>query len=289
MNLKAVIGFVAASLMLATAPSVEASRCSDAPWGWRTPSAVVKSGRGETIWFVARALEVERVRLDQGTIPPARQGETIGVRLRFDVLASWGAPLPRRFGLYVSPVSVSTFDGCSPPFRHVESYDPAGIRPPGTWLLAVVRDDGPGASEGYRLADRHQYRPWSEALALRYALGPPDHRHAAVESSPTLDDLAAALDHPEQVRRDDALWFWLSIRCGRDYLRWRPDDLALPDDENVLLRRMTERFSGYPVNPADEAPLPPQSRYPLAMPRKCTAAESSWVAEQIREFKAAMP
>lgn len=288
MILRKVIGFVAAWLMFAAASSVEA-RCNDAPWGWRTPSAMVKSGRVETIWFAARALEVERVRLDQGTIPPARRGETIGVRLRFDVLASWGGPLPRRFEFYVSPFSVSTFDTCRPPLRQTESYDPAGFRPVETWLIAVVRDTGSGASGGYRLADWHQYRPWSQALALRYALGPPDHRHADVDSSPTLDDLARALDHPEQIRRDDALWFWLSSRCGRDYLRWRLDDLALPDEDKVLLRRRTEHFSSYPPERAGEAPLPPYPPDPKPRPRKCTEAESSWVAGQIRELKAAMP
>lgn len=286
MNVREVIGFVAAGLVLGAASAVEA-RCHDAPWGWGAPNMVVNSVRLDTIWFVARALEVDRVRFDRGTIPPSRRGELVSIRLEFDVLASWGERLPRRLELNVSPVAVSTLDGCSPPFRHTESYDPAGIQPFGTWLLAVIRDEGPGY--GYRLADWHQYRPWTKALALRYALGAPDHSHAIIDPPPSLDELARALNHDEQVRRDDALWFWLASRCGRDYLRWRLDELALPEDERALLRRMTGHFSSHPADRSGDVTFPPYPPFPRTWPRKCSDAEADWVAEQISEFKAALP
>ncbi|MGB0515236.1 MAG: hypothetical protein ACPGJE_10395 [Wenzhouxiangellaceae bacterium] len=144
---------------------------------------------------------------------------------------------------------------------------------------------------------RH-YQFWPEALALRRALGPADFTHEPVDPPPVLNELANALTHPEQVRRDNALWFWLTRRCGLEYLRWRLNDLDLPESETLRLRTMTAHVTGGPALNEDgqsSLPMPPYDPamllsgqiMPFAKAQACSDTELQWVADRVGEFRAA--
>ena len=285
----------AMTFSLVVVASASAAQCEDAPWSWASPEHIANDEN--IIWFIGHTEAVDRLVLEGGTIPSARRGEQIGHRIEFRVLGSWGEELPRRLTFDLPPDGVDWFDVCRPPYR-TESWTPDGLSPNKTWLVAAEHVRNEAGPDTYRLVTYRHYQRWSEALALRRALGPAEFTHEPIDPPPTLEELANALTHPGQVRQDDALWFWLTRRCGLEYLGWRLNDLDLPESETSRLRTMTAHVTGgppldqdgpssLPMPPYDPAMLRSGQIMPFATAQACSDSERQWVAVRVGEFRAA--